>query len=173
MNRSIVLVGTAIILAGLALVASPLVLFGGEVFTPEQEFGIFLTPIGLLVIMIGAVQANPSATTVGGTFGNPDVRPARAAGPRTPAGSRAVPLGFNPREAVDCRYCRSVITYDLAFCPRCARPRDCRVCGRVLGMAEDRTDCPGCHRIEAFCRCPRLSRPRSAPLTGPARARRT
>jgi hypothetical protein len=173
MNRSIVLVGVAIILGGIALVASPIVLTGAEVFTPEQEFGIFLSPVGLLVILIGAVQANPNATTVRGTFGNPDATAERLAGSSTNNLVRERRLGFSPREAVDCRYCRSVITYDLAFCPRCARPRDCRACGRLLGMAAERTDCAGCHRVEAFCNCPRLSRPRTAPMTGPARARRT
>lgn len=172
MNRSIVLVGVAIIVAGLALVASPLVLLGTEVFTIEQEFGIFLSPVGLLVIMIGAVQANPEITTVGGTFGNPDMAPKRVAPTSPTTTGRATPLGYNPREPVNCRQCGSVITYDLAFCPRCARPRECRGCGRPLGMAEERTDCPGCHRVEAFCNCPRVARPRSAYSTGSARVRR-
>ena len=44
MNRSIVLVGIAIILSGLALAASPIVLTGAEQFDVEQEAGIFLTP---------------------------------------------------------------------------------------------------------------------------------
>ncbi len=160
MNRSIALLGVAVILGGLGLVASPIVLYGAEVFTTLQEAGIFITPVGLLVIMIGAVQANPERTTVGGTFGNPDVRSNRPAGPRAPPASSASRAGFSPREAVDCRYCHTVIAWDLAYCPRCARPRDCRVCGRALGMAADRTDCPGCHRAEAFCNCPKLGRVR-------------
>lgn len=172
MNRSIVMVGVAIILAGLALVASPIVLTGAESFTIEQETGIFLSPIGLLVIMIGAVQANPEMTTVGGTFGNPDVTPERPAAAPPPTTGRTTPLGYNPREPVNCRQCGSVITFDLAFCPRCARPRECRGCGRPLGMAEDRTDCPGCHRVEAFCNCPRVARPRPAYPTASSRVRR-
>lgn len=170
MNRSIMLVGLAIILAGIALVASPIVLYGTEIFTAEQEFGIFLAPVGLLVLLIGAVQANPEMTTVGGTFGNPDVHPDRA-DPTTAA--RPAARGFSPHEAVDCRYCRAVITYDLAYCPRCARPRDCRGCGRPLGMSGDLTDCPGCHRVEAFCNCPRTARPHAAITTGRVRPRRT
>jgi hypothetical protein len=171
MNRSIALVGVAVILGGLALVASPIVLYGGEVFTTPQEAGIFITPIGLLVIMIGAVQANPEITTVGGTFGNPDVRPGRPGGPRVPAPTAMARAGFSPREPADCRFCHSVIAWDLAFCPRCARPRECRSCGRPLGMAVDRTDCPGCHRAEAFCNCPRLARPRPASPSAPVRPR--
>lgn len=171
MNRSITLVGVAIILAGLALVASPLVLTGAEQFTFAQEAGIFASPVGLLVVMIGAVQANPKTTTVGGTFGNPDVALRRPGFPKPPATAHPG-VGFSPREPVDCRYCRTVISYDLAFCPRCARPRDCRACGRTLGVAGDRTDCPGCHRVEAFCNCPRIHRTPGGGPVGPARTRR-
>jgi len=162
MNRSITLIGVAIILFGFMLVASPIVLTGGEQFDLAQEGGIFLAPIGLLVVMIGAVQPNPERTTVGGTFGNPEMTPRRTSPARPPDPARAG-LGFNPRAPVDCRNCRTVIPYDLAFCPRCARPRDCRGCGRPLGSTGDRTDCPGCHRVEAFCNCPRTARPGGPP----------
>lgn len=171
MNRSITLVGVAIVLGGLALVASPIVLTGGEVFDLEQEAGIFVVPVGLLVILIGAVQPNPERTTVGGTFGNPEAdlpRPTKSRGVELPRPH----LGFNPREPVSCRYCRTVITFDLALCPRCARPRECRGCGRSLGITEDRTDCPGCHRVEAFCNCARVSRPTPAVPVPPSRQRR-
>jgi|GEM_PF-475333 len=172
MNRSIALVGVGIILLGLALVASPIVLTGSEQFTIEQEGGIFVTPLGLFVVMIGAVQPNPEATTVGGTFGNPDADLRRSITLRPPEASRP-PLGFNPREPVNCRHCRTVIAYDLARCPRCARPRECRSCGRPLGMQQDRTDCPGCHRVEAFCNCPHLAKaPSSTVLGPPSRIRR-
>ena len=173
MNRSIVLVGVGIIVVGLALIASPIVLTGTEVFTIEQEFGIFLSPVGLLVIMIGAVQPNPEKTTVGGTFGNPDMNPRRTSVTKTAQAVRSSSLGYSPREPVNCRYCGSVITFDLASCPRCARPRDCRGCGRPLGIAESRTDCPGCHREEALCNCPRIARVAASRGTGPARTRRT
>jgi RNA polymerase subunit RPABC4/transcription elongation factor Spt4 len=122
-------------------------------------------------VMIGAVQANPALTTVGGTFGNPDLGPRRPGTERPPEPSRPA-LGFNPRTPVDCRYCRTVIPYDLAFCPRCARPRECRGCGRVLGVAGDRTDCPGCHRVEAFCNCPHLPRSPGASTTSARGPRR-
>jgi len=173
MNRSIVLVGVGIIVVGLALIASPIVVTGSEVFSIEQEFGIFLSPIGLLVILIGAVQPNPERTTIGGTFGNPEMNPRRAPITKTAAAVRPSSLGYSPREPVNCRYCGSVITFDLAFCPRCARPRDCRGCGRPLGMAETRTDCPGCHREEALCNCPRIARAAVVRGPGTARTRRT
>jgi hypothetical protein len=162
MNRSITLLGVVIILVGFALVASPIVLTGGEQFDLAQESGIFLAPIGLLVVLIGAVQANPERTTVGGTFGNPDLPTPKPSSERPPEGARA-PIGFSPKAAVECRYCRTFIPYDLAFCPRCARARDCRLCGRVLDVVDERTDCPGCHRVEAFCNCPRLARATGAP----------
>lgn len=172
MNRSIVLVGVGVIVGGLALVASPLVLTGAEMFTIEQEVGIFLTPIGLLVVLIGAVQVNPELTTVGGTFGNPDVSAPRTGPPRpSPAGQSR--RGYNPREPVNCRGCGSIIQFDLALCPRCARPRPCRECGRPLGMAENRTDCPSCHREEAFCNCPKLARPTPTTAFGAPSARRS
>jgi hypothetical protein len=156
MNRSIMLVGVAIIVAGLALVASPIVLTGGEQFDLEQEAGLLLVPVGLIVILIGSVQPNPQRTTVGGPFGNPDADLQRPAKTRSAVPERTA-LGFSPREPVGCRHCRTVIAFDLAVCPRCGRPRDCRGCGRPLGMAEDRTDCPGCHRVEALCNCARVA----------------
>lgn len=168
MNRSIGLVGVAIILLGIGLAAFPIIVTGVEQLDLEQEAGILLAPIGLLVVLIGAVQPNPEATTVKGTFGNPDENALRPAPPRPSEPSR--PLGFNPREPVLCRYCRTTITFDLASCPRCARPRDCRVCGSPLEGAATDTDCPGCHRVEAFCRCPRIARPSGLPSpTGRAR----
>jgi hypothetical protein len=170
MNRSITLLGVAIILAGFALAAFPIVVTGSEQFDLEQEAGIFLAPVGLLVVLIGAVQPNPERTTVGGTFGNPDVDPRREAAARSAEPARAG-RAFNPREPVNCRFCRTVITFDLAYCPRCARPRDCRGCGRPLDRVGDLTDCFGCHRVEAFCNCPRLPRPAATGSTS-IRARR-
>jgi hypothetical protein len=170
MNRSIILVGVAIILGGLALVASPIVLTGAEQFDPEQEAGLFISPIGLFVILIGAVQPNPERTTVGGTFGNPEVDRDRPSKPRGAELTRTS-LGFDPREPVHCRYCRTMITADLAFCPRCGRPRECRRCGRPLGIVEDRTDCPGCHHAEALCDCARVVRATSGATISPSRRR--
>lgn len=167
MNRSIAMVGVGIILAGLALVASPIVLTGAEQFTIMQEIGIFTSPVGLVVVMIGAVQANPQTTTVGGTFGNPEAKIPRPRSSSVPPLTRPSPL-FNPLEPADCRYCPGLIPFDLAFCPRCGRPRECRGCGRTLGVAETRTDCPGCHRAEAFCSCPRAARvPGRGPVASP------
>ena len=165
MNRSITRLGVAILVMGFMLVASPLVLTGGEVFNVEQEAGLLIAPIGLLVVLIGAVQPNPERTTVGGTFGNPEeVHRLRSSPPRTPP-VPSLPR-WNPKEPVSCRHCRTTIAPDLARCPRCARARDCRACGRPLGSVLDRATCPFCGRQEAFCNCPRMARPtRSAVRT--------
>ncbi len=158
MNRSITQLGVAIIILGFMLVASPIVLTGAEVFDFEQEVGLLIAPIGLLVVLIGAVQPNPERTTVGGTFGNPDeVRRLRSSAPSHVVPSATVPR-WNPNEPVSCRYCRTVIAPDLARCPRCARARECRACGRPLGFVLDRATCPYCGRPEAFCNCPRIVR---------------
>ena len=170
MNRSITFVGVSVVLAGLGLVAFPIVLFAREVFDLFQEAGVFLIPVGLLVVMIGGVQPNPERTTVRGTFGNPDLRAVRSTA--SPAATSPRAVGYNPREPVACRHCRTLIPFDLALCPRCARARSCRSCGRPLGMAEDRTDCPGCRKVEAFCHCPQLVHPSGAGPTIYAHPRR-
>lgn len=157
MNRSITRLGIAILVVGFMLIASPIVLTGAEVFDLEQEAGLLIAPIGLLVVLIGAVQPNPERTTVGGTFGNPEeVHRLRAGPSRSPAGPP--PVRWNPNESVFCRYCRTVIAPDLSRCPRCARARECRACGRPLGTVLDRATCPFCGRPEAFCNCPRMVR---------------
>lgn len=155
MNRSIALVGVGVILAGLALVAFPIVVLGGEQFDLEQMAGLLVAPVGLVVVLIGAVQHDPERTTVGGTFGNPDEARSRTPGR---GGEFTRSLTYSPRESVNCRFCWSVITYDQATCPRCARARDCRSCGRPLGLVLERATCPTCARAEAFCNCPRLNR---------------
>jgi len=157
MNRSIGYIGDLLIGLGFALVAYPIAFTGGEQLDLEQELGFLVAPVGLVVVMLGALAQDPTRTTVAGAFGNPYAdleRPARA-----PAVEPRARRLFNPHEPADCRYCRTVITSDLAQCPRCARARDCRNCGRPLGMVTDRVTCPTCGRAEAFCNCPLLARP--------------
>jgi len=157
MNRSIAYCGVALIAFGFALVAYPIVVTGAEQLDLEQESGFLLAPLGLVVVMLGALALDPARTTVGGAFGNPDAALERTS--RTsPLESRERRL-FNPHEPVNCRYCRTVITSDLAQCPRCARARDCRNCGRPLGLVNDRVTCPTCARVEGLCNCPQLVRP--------------
>ena len=164
------MVGVTVIDLGFAHVAFPIVVTGSELFDVEQEVGLLVAPIGLLVVLIGAVQVNPERTTVGGTFGNPEeiarLR-SRSWAPTAPPPA----VRWNPNEPVHCRFCRTVIAPDLARCPRCARARECRSCGRPLGLVLDRATCPFCGRAEAFCNCPRLARPTGAGAIV-ARARR-
>ena len=159
MNRSIGYCGVLLIVLGFMLVSYPIVLTGAEQLDVEQEAGFLLAPLGLVVVMLGALSLDPSRTTVGGTFGNPETDLLRET-PTPPVDTRARRL-FNPHEPVNCRYCRTVITSDLAQCPRCARARDCRSCGRPLGLVNDRVTCPTCARVESFCNCPQLVRPTS------------
>jgi hypothetical protein len=168
MNRTTVGIGLVVLLFTFALLAFPIVVTSHEVFDFEQEAGIFVLPVGLLIIMFGAMAHNPEATTVGGAFGNVDEAPRRP-GP-APTGAAARPqVRFNPKEPVACRYCRTNIPWDIAICPRCARPRECRNCGRPLGVVLDRPTCPTCARSELFCNCPMIARAARTPSTGPRR----
>jgi len=156
MNRSIALCGVVLVVGGLALIAYPIAVSGAEHLDLEQELGFLVAPMGLVIVMLGALSMDPTRTTVGGAFGNPD-----AAAQRSPRGAPFEPRAarvFNPHEPVNCRQCRTLISADLALCPRCARPRECRGCGRPLGVANDRVTCPGCSRVEALCNCPSLAR---------------
>jgi hypothetical protein len=163
MNRSIILVGVGILLVGFALMAYPIAVTGQEQFDIEQEAGIFFLPPALAVLLIGSIEGDPRTTTVGGTFGNPDATADRLASARPtlppPSGLR-----YNPRDPVPCRHCSSIIAFDLAQCPRCARARECRSCGRPLGVVLERATCPMCARAEALCNCPHVP-PRPAVST--------
>jgi len=161
MNRSIVLIGVVLICLGFSLVAYPIAFTGSEQLDIEQELGFLVAPVGLVVVMLGALAQDPARTTVGGAFGNPDVALERAVH-APPVEPRALRL-YNPHEPVNCRYCRTVIAADLAQCPRCARARECRSCGRPLGLVIDRVTCPTCARIEGLCNCPALARPPATP----------
>jgi len=157
MNRSIARVGVVVIVAGLGLVAFPIVVSGHESLDLEQILGFLLAPFGLFVVMIAAASVDPERTTVSGTFGNPDEAPRPPA-----AGAEQISRAryLNPNEPVHCRVCRAVITADLSRCPRCSRARECRTCGRPLGLVLDRPTCPTCARAEPFCNCAQLVRSR-------------
>jgi hypothetical protein len=118
-------------------------------------------------MLIGAISDDPTVTTVGGAFGNPDVDLVRR--PNRPAGPTRTGLPYHPNEPVRCRFCGAIITADLSQCPRCARARECRTCARPLGTVLGRVTCPSCARTEALCNCPHLP-PRAA--TAPVRGRR-
>lgn len=167
MNRSIIFLGVGILLLAFALIAYPIAVTGAELFDLEQEAGIYLIPPALAVILIGSISTDPRGTTVGGAFGNPDVRFERAASRTAPSPPGA--LLYNPTEPARCRYCPTIIPADLAQCPRCARARECRTCNRPLGLVLDRATCPACGLPEARCRCARIA---LKPVTTVTRARR-
>jgi hypothetical protein len=155
MNRSIILLGVGILLLAFALIAYPIAVTGGEQFDLEQELGIYLIPPALAVILVGSISTDPRGTTVGGAFGNPDVRSERA-GTRVTPGPPG-PLLYSPSEPARCRYCPTIIPAELAQCPRCARARECRTCNRPLGLVLDRATCPTCGLAESRCRCSRIA----------------
>lgn len=160
MNRPIVYMGVVTILFGFALASFPIVMTGHEVFDIEQEAGVLVAPVGLVVVMLAFTLHDPRETTVAGRFGNPEEARRRRSEPVRPS----VPsLGYNPREPAICRFCRTNIAFDQANCPRCARPRDCRTCGRPLGYILGRATCPRCARAEELCNCPVLVRPPAPP----------
>ncbi len=167
MNRSIVGVGGGILILAFVLLAFPIAVTGHEAFDLEQEAGLYFIAPALAVILIGGISDDPRVTTIGGTFGNPDVSLERP-NPRREFGPPPR-LTYHPKEAVACRFCSSIIQPDLAQCPRCARARECRSCGRPLGIVLDRATCPACARPEAFCNCPRVA---ARTTTNPALGRR-
>jgi hypothetical protein len=164
MNRSIMYVGVAILLCGFALLAFPIATTGQEQFDLEQEAGLFFFPPALAVLLVGSISDDPRVTTVGGAFGNPDAEAPRA-GTGRPSGERSRRLTYHPHEPVRCRHCSAIIPADLARCPRCARARECRSCGRPLEVVAETVTCPGCSRPEAFCNCPHLP-PRTGTAVG-------
>lgn len=154
MNRSVVYLGVGVILTGVALIVFPIAVTGREIFDLEQEAGFLVAPVGLVVVMFGASFYDPTRTTIGGAFGNPEEPKPRPTAPR--ANAPVTPLAYHPHEPAMCRHCRTYIAFELANCPRCARARECRTCGRPLGFVLDRATCPLCARAEALCNCPRL-----------------
>ncbi len=160
MNRSLAYLGIGVVVTGFALVAFPIVVTGHQVLDIEQEAGFLVAPVGVLVLMFAASAPDPRTFTVRGAFGNPEEAFVdRVKAQRDPAGP---PRPFSPKDPVRCRTCSSIVTYDLAQCPRCGRVRECRSCARPLGYLLERATCPRCARPEAFCNCAWLS---DTPLT--------
>lgn len=149
MNRSLAYVGVGIVLAGIALVASPIVLTGHMKFNIVPAVGLIVAPLGLGVVGVAAAAIDPRRTTVLGTFGQ-DLPAVPETVPVAPLPS---PRPSNPRAPVRCPNCRTVMTYELARCPRCAEDRPCRECGRLLTEVDDRAVCGHCGRAELFCNC--------------------
>jgi hypothetical protein len=160
MNPSLAYLGIGVVVTGFVLVAFPIVATGHEVLDVEQESGFLVAPVGVVVLMFAAAAPDPRTLTVRGAFGNPDEEFVARVKAR---GTQVEPLRpFSPRDPVRCRSCASIVTYDLARCPRCGKARECRGCARPLGYVLERATCPRCGRAEAFCNCARLG---DTPLT--------
>jgi hypothetical protein len=160
MNREMVGVASVLILVAVGLLSFPLWALGSEQFDLEQELGILFLPITLGILLVGLTALDPRSTTVGGAFGNAEFDPAR---PKAPAPASRFRLGYDPREEVNCRFCRTIVTAELSRCPRCGRARPCRSCARPLGSVLDRPTCPRCALAEALCNCPPLPHPTAVP----------
>lgn len=157
MNRSITLLGVVILLSAGGLIAFPFLTTGAVGVDLELELGIFVLPVGLSVILWGASSPDPSITTVGGLFGNPDenVLRKRLAPPPPTGPARFMP---NPRESANCVQCYTAIPADEVVCPRCGRPRECRGCGKRLFFLAGGVRCAPCLRNEVYCGCPKVKR---------------
>jgi len=145
------------VLLGIAFIASPEALNGAETVTPLLEIGIFVLPVGLTTVLWGASSPDPRLTTVRGVFGNPDEALLSRMLEGTP---RSIDVRYlpNPREPVNCRHCYTLIPWNVAECPRCARRRDCRACGKSLYFVTGAVRCLPCVRDETFCNCPKVKR---------------
>lgn len=165
MNRTITFLGLGVLLGGIGLVIYPLVTAGAEALDIEVESGIFVLPVALSVLLWGAAAPDPRVTTVRGVFGNPDENLLQRRLDRNPA-LAAARYRPNPKESVNCRFCYTLITPDLADCPRCGRRRECRGCGKPLFFLAGAVRCAPCLHDEVYCDCPKVRRTSPAVRSG-------
>jgi hypothetical protein len=157
MNRSLALAGLVLVLVSILAVSIPFLVTSSFHVDYELYGAGLLFLVGLVILLRGALAPDPAVTTVGGFLGNPVIDQARRAEREmervSPAHIRYAP---NPREPVNCRYCYTTIPWNLVDCPRCARPRQCRNCGKRLYFLAGAVRCAPCVRDEAYCNCPRI-----------------
>jgi len=158
MNRRIALAGLFQLLVALALIISPIALYGSLRVTLELEIGLLMLPLGFTTVFWGSASPDPEITTIGGVFGNPVENELRRLEARR-ASVAHVRYASSPKEPVHCRQCYTLIAWDSAECPRCARRRECRGCGRSLFYLSGAVRCLPCVRDEVFCNCPKLRKP--------------
>ncbi len=157
MNRSLALAGLVLVIVAILLVALPFLVTASA----DGDYLFFgaglLFLIGLVLLFVGATSPDPKVTTVGGLLGNPIVDESRRAEEAllTPA-ERHLRYAPGPKEPVNCRYCYTVIPWNILDCPRCARPRLCRNCGKRLYLLAGAVRCGPCVRDEIYCICPRV-----------------
>jgi hypothetical protein len=166
MNRSLALVGVVLVIVSVLLISIPFLVTSTFQVNDIVYVTGLLFLIGLVILYQGATAADPSLTTVGGLLGNPIVdesRKAEEAATRVPVSPVRYALG--PKEPVNCRFCYTVVPWNVLNCPRCGRPRQCRTCGKPLFYLAGGVRCAPCVRDESQCNCPRV-RPSSSRPTG-------
>lgn len=155
MNRTTVLLGGLVVVAGLGACAYPVAATGQESLGLPLEAGLLTLGAGLGVVLIGGVSPDPRISTVGGFFGNRDEdRVQRWL--REHTHSRAALYKASPFESVHCEYCNTLMPAKSLNCPRCARNRRCRTCRKPLFFLAGAVRCGPCVKDEFFCGCPRV-----------------
>lgn len=157
MNRSLALVGLILVVVSILLVSIPFLVTSAFQVNDALYATGFLFLVGLVILFQAATSPDPAVTTVGGILGNPVVDQARKAEEAvmgTPP--RHVRYAPGPREPANCRYCYTLIPWNILNCPRCARPRHCRGCGKQLYFLAGAVRCGPCVRDESQCNCPRV-----------------
>ena len=157
MNRSLALVGLVLLVVGILLASIPFLVTSTFQVNDVFYAAGLLFLAGFVILFQAATTPDPHVTTVGGLLGNPIVDESRKAEeavmnvqePRF----RYAP---GPKEPVNCRYCYTVIPWNVLDCPRCARPRHCRNCGKQLYFLAGAVRCAPCVRDEAYCNCPKV-----------------
>jgi hypothetical protein len=161
LNRSITLLGVALLVLAIGLLVYPVASTGAEQLDPVADIGLFLIPASLLSIGWGASRVDPESTTVAGVFGSSEANLLRR--PRGPPVERD-PVRYRPssRESVNCRKCYTMVPSTVAECPRCGTRRPCRGCDKPLFYLAGGVRCGPCVKDEAFCDCPRVARTTAA-----------
>ena len=171
MNRTLALLGLVMVIVAILVVSIPFLVTSSFQIGYTLYVAGLLFLVGLIILLQGAMAPDPRVTTVGGLLGNPIVDESR----RAEEAIMGVPTSHiryapGPKEPVNCRYCYTAIPWDLVDCPRCARPRLCRNCGKRLYFLAGAVRCAPCVRDESICNCPRVrpsgSRPSGARRLG-------
>jgi len=157
MNRSLALVGLVLVIVAILVVSIPFLVTSTFQVGYELYVAALMFLVGLAILIRGATAPDPAVTTVGGFLGNPVIDEAR----RAEEAVTNVPLSHiryapGPREPVNCRHCYTAIPWNIVDCPRCARPRQCRNCGKRLYFLAGAVRCAPCVRDETYCNCPRV-----------------
>lgn len=169
MHRSLALVGVVLVIGAILAVAIPFLVTSAFSDTDELYGAGLVFLLGLVLLLRGATAPDPAVTTVGGFLGNPLIDESRRAEEAllSPA-ARNIRYAPGPREPVNCRQCYTIIPWNVVDCPRCARPRECRSCGKRLYFLAGAVRCAPCVRDETYCNCPQV-RPSGARPSGARR----